>query len=103
MNAGRLSGMTFKHVDIDLPHLDRETIDGVRYYKIPDEEELIKLVSITSITSHYNKQIFIDWRKRVGTETADKITKAATSRGTCLLYTSPSPRDVSTSRMPSSA
>ena len=82
MNAGRLSGMTFKHVDIDLPHLDRETIDGVRYYKIPDEEELIKLVSITSITSHYNKQIFIDWRKRVGTETADKITKAATSRGT---------------------
>ena len=74
--------MTFKHVDIELPHLDRETIDGVRYYKIPDEEELIKLVSITSITSHYNKQIFIDWRKRVGTETADKITKAATSRGT---------------------
>ena len=67
----------FKHVDIELPHLDRETIDGVRYYKIPDEEELIKLVSITSITSHYNKQIFIDWRKRVGTETADKITKAS--------------------------
>jgi len=43
MNAGRLSGMTFKHVDIDLPHLERETIDGVRYYKIPDEEELIKV------------------------------------------------------------
>ena len=27
----------------------------------------------------------------------------ATSRGFCLLYTSPSPRDLSTSRMPSSA
>ena len=26
-----------------------------------------------------------------------------TSAGTCLLYTSPSPRDLSTSRMPSSA
>ena len=82
MNAGRLSGMTFKHVDIDLPHLNRETVDGVRYYKIPDEEELLKLVSITSITSHFNKEIFINWRKRIGTEKADKITRAATSRGT---------------------
>ena len=82
MNEGRLSGMTFKHVNIDLPHLSRETVDGVRYYKIPDEEELLKLVSITSITSHFNKEIFINWRKRVGTEEADRITRAATSRGT---------------------
>ncbi len=72
----------FDHVDLDLPSLKRETIDGVRYYSVPDEEELLKLVSITSITSHYNKQIFLDWRKRVGNETADKITKAATTRGT---------------------
>ena len=61
----------FNHVDIDLPTLERETIDGVRYYKVPTEEELLKLVSITSIT--------------------------------CLLYTSPSPRDRTRSRMPSSA
>ena len=53
----------FNHVDIDLPKLSRETIDGVRYYNVPDEDELIKLVSITSITSHFNKQIFLDWRK----------------------------------------
>ena len=72
----------FDHVDLDLPSLKRETVDGVRYYSVPDEDELIKLVSITSITSHYNKQIFLDWRKRVGNETADKITKAATTRGT---------------------
>ena len=72
----------FDHVDLDLPSLKRETIDGVRYYSVPDEEELLKLVSITSITSHYNKQIFLDWRKRVGNEEADKITKAATTRGT---------------------
>ena len=72
----------FNHVDIDLPKLSRETIDGVRYYNVPDEDELIKLVSITSITSHFNKQIFLDWRKRVGNEVADKITKAATTRGT---------------------
>ena len=72
----------FNHVKCDLPKLDRETIDGVRYYKVPDEDELLKLVSITSVTSHFNKEIFINWRKKVGNETADKITKAATSRGT---------------------
>ena len=74
--------MTFDHVDLDLQPLEREHIDGVRYYKIPDEEELIKMVSITSVTSHFNKEIFVKWRKRVGNEEADKITKAATGRGT---------------------
>ena len=72
----------FNHVKCDLPKLDRETIDGVRYYKVPDDDELLKLVSITSVTSHFNKEIFINWRKKVGNETADKITKAATGRGT---------------------
>ena len=72
----------FNHVDLDLKPIARETIDGVRYYKIPDEEEPLRLVSITSITSHFNKQIFLDWRKRVGNEEADRITKAATTRGT---------------------
>ena len=72
----------FTHIDINLPKLERETIDGVRYYKVPTEEELLKLVSITSITSHFNREIFINWRKKVGEEEAEKITKAATSRGT---------------------
>jgi hypothetical protein len=72
----------FNHVDIELPQLQRETIDGVRYYSVPDEEEFLRLVSITSVTSHYNKEIFINWRKKVGDEKADRITKAATSRGT---------------------
>ena len=72
----------FNHVDVNLPKLSRETIDGVRYYSVPDEDELLKLVSITSITSHFNKEIFVKWRKKVGTEEADRITKAATRRGT---------------------
>jgi len=74
--------MAFDHVELDLQPLEREHIDGVRYYKIPDEEELVKMVSITSVTSHFNKEIFVKWRKRVGNEEADKITKAATARGT---------------------
>ena len=71
--------MTFDHVDVSLPSLERETIDGVRYYKVPDEDDILKLVSITSITSHYNKEIFVKWRKRVGVEEADRITRKATS------------------------
>ena len=72
----------FNHVDLNLEPLKRETIDGVRYYSIPDVDELVKLVSITSVTSHFNKEIFVKWRKKVGNEEADRITKAATGRGT---------------------
>ncbi len=72
----------FNHVDLNLPQLERETIDGVRYYKVPDEDQLLKLVSITSVTSHKNRQFFANWRKKVGEEEADKITRQATSRGT---------------------
>jgi len=74
--------MTFNHIDVCLPSLERETIDSVRYYSIPDNGELLKMVSITSITSHFNKEIFVKWRKKVGDVEADKITKQATSRGT---------------------
>lgn len=72
----------FTHIDLNLPEIERETIDGVRYYKIPDDENLIKLVSITSVISHFNKEIFINWRKKVGEKEAQKITNLATGRGT---------------------
>ena len=71
----------FNHVEIDIPPLKRVTIDGVRYYDVPDGD---KLVSITSVISWINREIFLEWRKRVGTEEADKITKASTSRGTVM-------------------
>lgn len=74
----------FNHVDISLPQLERETIDGVRYYKVPDGDELLKFVSITSVTSHHNRHIFEDWRRRVGEEEANKVNRQATSRGTDL-------------------
>ncbi len=74
--------MIFKHVECDLPKLSRETIDGVRYYSVPDNDELLKLVSITSVTSHHNREIFVNWRKKVGEEEANRITKKATRRGT---------------------
>ena len=71
--------MKFEYIDIDYPKLSRETIDGVRYYDTPSGE---KLVSITSVISHYNREIFREWRAKVGETEANKITKQSTSRGT---------------------
>lgn len=72
--------MTFNHIELNLSLLERELIDNVRYYKLPSGDT--KLVSITSVISHYKKDFFNGWRKRVGEEEANKITKRATSRGT---------------------
>lgn len=68
----------FNHLDIEIPELKRVTIDGVRYYDTPDN----KMVSITSVISHYNKDKFAKWRAKVGEEKANAITRKATSRGT---------------------
>ena len=54
----------FNHVELNLPKLSRETIDGVRYYSVPDEDELLKLVSITSVTSHFNKEILLTGERK---------------------------------------
>ncbi len=72
----------FNHVELNLNQIQRETIDGVRYYKVPNKDGVKKFVSITSVISHYSKEKFAKWRKRVGEEEANKITKKATSRGT---------------------
>lgn len=70
----------FKHVELDLPVLKRELIDGIRYYTVNDEKQ--KFVSITSITSHYKKDFFKKWREKVGEEEANRIIRKSTSRGT---------------------
>ena len=68
----------FTHIECELPKLKRQNIDGARYYTVNGRP----MVSITSVTSHWNKQIFVDWRKRIGEAEANRITKRATSRGT---------------------
>ena len=72
--------MKFEYVN-HLGELELEKIEtpGCRLYKLPDGQWV---PSITSVTSYYNRQIFIDWRKRVGLEEANRITKKATARGT---------------------
>lgn len=72
----------FNHVKIDLPDkLERVTIDGKRYYKIPGEDD-IKLVSVTTVTSFQSAKSIKAWRERVGAEAANRKTRRATSRGT---------------------
>lgn len=75
--------MPFTHNHVDIPELSRETIDGVRYYTVPDSDgELVKLVSITSVTSHWSRERIAEWRARVGEEEANKVSRQATTRGT---------------------
>jgi len=75
--------MQFTHNHVDIPELSRETIDGVRYYTVPGSDgELLKLVSITSVTSHWSRERIAAWRNRVGEEEANRVSKQATTRGT---------------------
>ena len=75
--------MPFTHNHVTIPELSRETIDGVRYYTVPGSDgEKVKLVSITSITSHYSREGIMKWRARVGEEEANRVSKRATTRGT---------------------
>lgn len=59
--------------------LNKKEINGIRLYNLPSGKWV---PSITSITSFYNRKIFEKWRKRVGIEEANRITKKATARGT---------------------
>jgi len=72
--------MIFEHCnhlgDIEL---EKKETPGCRLYHLPDGSWV---PSITSVTSFYNRQIFINWRKRIGIEEANRITKKATTRGT---------------------
>ena len=59
--------------------LEKKETNGIRLYNLPNGDWV---PSITSVTSFYNRQIFVKWRERVGLEEANRITKRATARGT---------------------
>ena len=72
--------MTFIHHNyLGELELNKKEMNGIRLYNLPNGDWV---PSITSVTSFYNRQIFIDWRNRVGLEEANRITKRATARGT---------------------
>ena len=65
--------MSFVHCNFlgDL-ELNKKETNGIRLYNLPNGDWV---PSITSVTSFYNRQIFVDWRKRVGIEEANRITR----------------------------
>ena len=72
----------FTHSDVLFVPVERETIDGVRYYKVFGTEELVRMPSITSVISWRNREKFKKWRAKVGEDVANNITRKATHRGT---------------------
>jgi len=63
-----------------LPELVSETApDGKRYYVTPSGS---KLPSVTTVVGAQKKQAIMEWRRRVGEDVANKISRQATSRGT---------------------
>jgi genome maintenance exonuclease 1 len=64
----------------ELKDLKSETFpDGKRYYTLEDGT---KLPSVTTVLGAQKKQAIMEWRKRVGEEEANRVSRKATSRGT---------------------
>ena len=62
--------------------LERFQIEGVRHYREKGSD--VAYPSVTSVLSFINGPKFADWRRRVGEEEANRVTKHATTRGTRL-------------------
>ena len=73
--------MTFKHLQLEreVPKLKQLNENGTRYYVTPEGN---KYPSITTVLSAYNIKHIMEWRKRVGNEEADRISRQASGRGT---------------------
>ena len=71
--------MLFDHKAAHLPEINTTTIDGKRYYITPEGN---KYPSITTVLSDRGKEGIVAWRKKVGEDKANHITRAATNRGT---------------------
>lgn len=74
---------TFNHVKLSELNfeLESETTESGRIYKTPGGKSY---PSITTVLSNYNKQAIYEWRQRVGAEEANRISRAASGRGTKL-------------------
>jgi genome maintenance exonuclease 1 len=74
---------SFNHVklsELDF-ELESETTETGRTYRTPGGKSY---PSITTVLSNYNKQAIYEWRQRVGAEEANRISRAASGRGTKL-------------------
>jgi genome maintenance exonuclease 1 len=74
---------TFNHLSVEPLELTTETINGQRYYVLPDG--VCKLKSVTTVLGEkLDKSALLEWRKRVGEEEANRISTQAARRGTAI-------------------
>lgn len=73
----------FTHVEhgVVLPKLTRKTTEAGRRYFTPEGNAY---PSITTVLSILSKAGIMEWRRRVGEEAANKISKQASTRGTAV-------------------
>jgi len=73
----------FHHVKLDreVPKLKQLNENGTRYYLTPEGN---KYPSVTTVLSEYSKRGIQEWRNKIGHEQAQKITTAASTRGTAF-------------------
>jgi CRISPR/Cas system-associated exonuclease Cas4 (RecB family) len=69
----------FNHIAVEIDQLKRKNTENGRRYQTPDGK---LYPSVTTILSHKTKHFIQEWRKRVGAEEADKISRIASVRGT---------------------
>lgn len=74
-----MNSKSFAHVTHTFPELVQETTDKYRVYVTPDG---MKYPSVTTVLSDYSKEGIDAWKKRVGEEEAERVSKTATKRGT---------------------
>lgn len=67
----------------DYKKLSRESLNGVRYYALPDGSKVASVTTILDKTKPANdKARLAEWRKKVGEANATRITTEAAGRGT---------------------
>ena len=71
----------FNHIRHEFPQLLQENADGKRVYVAPNGE---KYPSVTTVIADHGKEAILEWRKRVGDEKANEISRKATTRGTSV-------------------
>ena len=69
----------FNHLNLPaLADIPTETVDGSRRYVVNGK----LLPSVTTVIGAQKKEAILEWRKKVGEEAANKISRQASSRGT---------------------
>lgn len=71
----------FNHIHHEFPELVQENVLGTRMYVAPNGQ---RYPSVTTVIADHGKEAILEWRKKVGDEKANEISRKATTRGTSV-------------------